>query len=424
MGGTTNTHAVSDVAEVTYAGRAHAQPCSGRAGAAEQPPPELVPTSALAEPFSVGSVLTRHAPFAAILEQVRKVADTELSLLILGETGTGKEHFARSVHSLSRRAGRPFVAINCASVPEGLIESELFGHEKGAFTAAQGAREGAFVAANGGTLLLDELGDAPLRVQLALLRVLETRTVKAIGADRERPVNVRIIAATSRELPSSLEQREFRLDLYFRLADYVLTIPPLRERAVDIPLLAHSLLIGLGRPAELSPDASALLRRHPWFGNVRELRNALRRALHFAEGEAVLQADHFAGLEQCALGLSQAPGASPSQSPLRRSTPSTFPERVRDAGEHLWRAQALPALDLSSQYERRAVHRAALLYLSLQQGRAAFPQALQTQWEQLFGARWASSEKERGVKDVLRTLGLRARDPHARQWLLASVAGS
>lgn len=215
--------------------------------------------------------------------EVQRVAQTEATVLLLGESGTGKELFARAVHHLSARRDRPFVAINCAAIPETLIENELFGHERGAFTGAGDRRLGKFELASSGTVFLDEIGELPLAAQGKLLRVIEEKVVDRIGGRAPVPVDVRVVAATNRNLKANVESGEFRGDLFFRLAVFPLEIPPLRDRASDIELLAKHFASDLGqelrgRAARLSDEALAALRRHRWPGNVRELENAIERA--------------------------------------------------------------------------------------------------------------------------------------------------
>jgi hypothetical protein len=221
------------------------------------------------EPIACLGVETRNARFGKVLLDLEHVADTDLSVLMLGESGTGKEFLAQALHQASARRGGPFAAVNCSAISDALIESELFGHRRGAFTGAQIERAGAFVSAQGGTLLLDEIGDAPARVQFALLRALESRTVKAVGADAERAVDVRVIAATSRDLTALMQQGSFRSDLYYRLAQLTVTIPPLRDRREDVPGLAARLAEHELAGTTLSDQALALLEQHAWPGNVR-----------------------------------------------------------------------------------------------------------------------------------------------------------
>jgi len=215
--------------------------------------------------------------------ETQRVALTEATVLLLGESGTGKELFARAVHHLSNRRNKPFVAINCAAIPETLIENELFGHERGAFTGASDRRQGKFELASGGTVFLDEIGELPVAVQGKLLRAIEEKVVDRIGGRAQVPVDVRVIAATNKDLKAAVEQGEFRGDLFFRLAVFPLEIPALRERGDDVVLLASHFASQLGRElrgreAELSNDAIAHIRGRVWPGNVRELENAIERA--------------------------------------------------------------------------------------------------------------------------------------------------
>ena len=218
-----------------------------------------------------------------VVAETQRVAQTEATVLLLGESGTGKELFARAIHHLSGRRDKPFVAINCAAIPETLIENELFGHERGAFTGAGDRRLGKFELASSGTVFLDEIGELPLTVQGKLLRVIEEKIVDRIGGRAPVPVDVRVVAATNRDLKTAVERGEFRRDLFFRLAVFPLEIPPLRERESDIVMLAKHFAAELGkelrgREAELSDEALAALRAHRWPGNVRELENAIERA--------------------------------------------------------------------------------------------------------------------------------------------------
>jgi DNA-binding NtrC family response regulator len=228
--------------------------------------------------------------------ETQRVAATDTTVLLLGESGTGKELFARAVHHLSPRRDRAFVAVNCAAIPETLIESELFGHERGSFTGATERRAGKFELAAGGTIFLDEIGELPLAAQGKLLRAIEEKVVDRIGGRAPVPVDVRVVAATNRDLQTAAEAGEFRRDLYFRLAVFPLRVPPLRERGEDVLLLARHFAAQLGRElrkreATLSDDALAALRAHAWPGNVRELENAIERACILADSSVLTPAD-------------------------------------------------------------------------------------------------------------------------------------
>jgi len=224
-----------------------------------------------------------------VFELVRKVAPGPTTVLIQGETGVGKEVVAEQLHRQSPRAKGPFVRLNCGSLPETLLESELFGHEKGAFTGAEQRKVGYLEAADGGTLFLDEIGELALTMQAKLLRVIESRRFMRVGGREEIAVDVRIVAATNRELTAEVKAGRFREDLYFRISAFVIEVPPLRERPIEVGLLAELFTrqfaqrLGVA-PPPLRPDAAAALARHRWPGNVRELRNAIERALVLADG--------------------------------------------------------------------------------------------------------------------------------------------
>ncbi|MEJ7604504.1 MAG: sigma 54-interacting transcriptional regulator [Kofleriaceae bacterium] len=259
-------------------------------------------TSALA-------ALRGHDPaFRATIAQALRAAQSDCNVLILGETGTGKDLVARAVHEASRRTTGKFVAVNCGGIPRELIGSELFGHEKGAFTGAHAEREGYFVEANYGTLFLDEIGELPLELQPHLLRVLETRQVRRVGGTYERSVDVRIVAATNRIAGLGTESSRMRVDLYHRLATVVLSLPPLRERMGDLPDLVASMLVELDETGArtVSEEAWHALSSYPWPGNVRELRHAVSRAVTL--GDQVLGAhDFFPNLQFASTGVIVAP---------------------------------------------------------------------------------------------------------------------
>jgi formate hydrogenlyase transcriptional activator len=236
-----------------------------------------------------GEVIGDSPAFRKALRQVETVAPTDATVLILGETGTGKELIARSVHELSARAQRTFARLNCAAIPTGLLESELFGHEKGAFTGAIAQRIGRFELADGGTLFLDEVGDIPLELQPKLLRALQEQEFERLGSTRTIKVDVRVIAATNRDLPRMVAEQQFRIDLYYRLNVFPLPVPPLRDRASDIPMLvryfAQKFSRRMNKHIETIPAATlAALAEYSWPGNVRELENLIERAVILSSG--------------------------------------------------------------------------------------------------------------------------------------------
>ncbi|MBW2392934.1 MAG: sigma 54-interacting transcriptional regulator [Deltaproteobacteria bacterium] len=241
----------------------------------------------------IQALLGVSAALREVTDEIQRIAPTQTSVLILGETGTGKELAARAVHEQSLRASGPFVAINCAALPETLLESELFGSKKGSFTGSDRDRTGLFEQADGGTLFLDEIGDTTPALQTKLLRVLEEREVRAVGSSESRAVDVRIVSATHRDLPAAIESGEFRQDLYYRLNTLTLVLPPLRRRRVDIPFLAQHFAEAFGeenaRQITLSEEFLDALASYEFPGNVRELRNAVERAIALTgPGEDVL----------------------------------------------------------------------------------------------------------------------------------------
>ena len=262
-------------------------------------------------------IIGRHPRMRAALRLLQKVAVTESTVLLTGESGTGKELFARALHGLSPRASGPFVAVNCAAIPEALLENELFGHEKGAYTGASSRQAGRFEQAGGGTLLMDEIGELPLAVQAKVLRVLEERTYERVGSSSTHRANVRLVAATNRELGSMVQEGGFRADLFYRLEIFPIELPPLRERASDVARLAVHLLAGLaeksGREAPtLTPSAAELLADQEWPGNVRQLSNVLERALILTDASRLDRADLQPLLEP--LSASATASAEPSDS--------------------------------------------------------------------------------------------------------------
>lgn len=258
--------------------------------ASEDLPPDVIPFVRVPEPLRMEAdrmpeMVGRSAGVMELKRMVRLVAPTDATVLIEGETGTGKELVAQAVHRLSRRAERPFVVLNCAAIPEALLEAELFGHTRGAFTGAVQSRTGRIEAADGGTLFLDEIGEMPLALQAKMLRFLECGEIQRVGDNATVRVDVRVVAATHRNLEKNAAEGLFRLDLFHRLSVFPVDVPALRERMEDVPLLAEAMLVSLGENAprkRLSDAAMEKLREHAWPGNVRELRHALQRAVILA----------------------------------------------------------------------------------------------------------------------------------------------
>ena len=246
-------------------------------------------------------------------EQIAMAAPTNGRVLVFGENGTGKELVARTVHALSRRHAGPFIEVNCAAIPEELIESELFGHVRGAFTNAVSDRRGKFEAADGGTIFLDEIGDMSLKTQAKVLRALQEQVVEPVGSTQRIKVDARVIAATNKDLPTAIRSGEFREDLYFRLAVIPIFVPPLRERQEDIAVLAEYFMAGFAkeygrRPKVFAADAVALFQRYAWPGNVRELRNLIERLVIMASGDTITASD-LAFLDLGAVTADAAPSA-------------------------------------------------------------------------------------------------------------------
>lgn len=278
-------------------------------------------------PVSEGLV-GRSAAFRNMLELATRVGPSNASVLLLGESGTGKELLARAVHEASKRAQSPLVVVECASLTETLFESELLGHERGAFTGAHAAKAGLVEAASGGTLFLDEVGDIPLSMQVKLLRLLESGTYRRVGSTELRRSDIRVISATHRDLQGLIAQGRFREDLYYRLSTFPIGLPPLRERADDIPLLANALLarVAQGRALSLSRQALARLAAHPFPGNIRELRNVLERATLLCDGDVVELLHIERALNADAR---RAWSVTPSSWPMASSTPTA----QQDSGE-------------------------------------------------------------------------------------------
>lgn len=252
------------------------------------------PTLPGLEDMERGDMIGRSAAIRSVLEVVERVAPTDATVLVTGETGTGKELVARAIHAQSERSEGPFIAVNCAALSEGLLESELFGHRKGAFTGAVKDRTGLFEAASGGTILLDEIGDVSAAMQHRLLRVLQERELTPVGDVRPVPVDVRVVAATNRDLRAEMEAGRFRDDLYYRLNVVRIELPPLRARREDIPLIAETFYARVGRRPHsgCSPLAMRLLQAYRWPGNVRELLAVLESA-HIQAGERRIEAQHL-----------------------------------------------------------------------------------------------------------------------------------
>ncbi len=269
-----------------------------------------------------GALVGADPSMRRLFALLARVAPTGATVLIEGETGTGKELVARALHEQGARRDGPFVVVDAGSLPSTLIESELFGHERGAFTGATTDRAGAFEEANGGTVFLDELGELPLDLQPKLLRVLEQREVRRVGSNRTQKIDVRVVAATNRDLRTEINGGTFRADLYYRLAVVPVTLPPLRERAGDIPLLARTFLTQLGRQMgkqfDLSDSALARLQKLPWHGNVRELRNFIERSIWLSEGERL----QVTGLIDDAAPSPSSSGAFTAEGAAEIGTPS------------------------------------------------------------------------------------------------------
>ncbi len=250
-----------------------------------------------------GDIIGNCPKMQEVFETVRKVATTDVPVLITGESGTGKELIAKAIHGQSLRSEKPFIPINCGAIPETLMESELFGHERGAFTGAYTRRKGRIELASGGTLFLDEVGELPLSLQVKILRFLQDHRIERIGGRESLEIDVRVIAATNRDLKALIEEGKFREDLYYRLAVVTIELPPLRERGEDIELLARTALQkfgGANGPKHLSPGAIEALNSYHWPGNVRELENRLRRAIALAEGPTITSRDIGFGDEETA----------------------------------------------------------------------------------------------------------------------------
>ena len=246
----------------------------------------------LGQHFSFDNIIGKSPSMTQIFDSIRKIADSSINVLISGASGTGKELIARSIHVNSRRGGRPFVALNCGALPEHLVESEIFGYERGAFTGAARPKPGLLETAHGGTFFMDEIGELPASLQVKFLRVLQDGKFRRLGSTQEREVDIRLICATNQELEKRLEEGDFREDLYYRINTFTIAIPPLKERRDDIPLLASHFLQKYGEQNQkfievISMEAMELLRNHEWKGNVRELEHVIERALVLASGDEI-----------------------------------------------------------------------------------------------------------------------------------------
>jgi DNA-binding NtrC family response regulator len=297
-------------------------------------------------------------PMKALRELIERAAPSDVPILILGENGTGKELVARAIHDLSPRRARPFVKLNCAAVPAELVESELFGHEKGAFSGAVDRRRGRFEQADGGTLLLDEIGDMPQAMQAKLLRVLQDGELTRVGGSAEIEVDVRVISATNRPVESLIASGAFREDLYYRISTLSLKVPALRERPADVPALArHFVDAACGRnhwkPRRLSPAALELLQRQPWKGNVRELRNVLERALILSSSDPLDAVEIQAALPQSrAADARGVPAEGALRDVLDAFEREVIRERLKRAGGNVTSAAKSLDLERSHLYKK------------------------------------------------------------------------
>ncbi|QSQ25434.1 sigma-54-dependent Fis family transcriptional regulator [Pyxidicoccus parkwayensis] len=313
---------------------------------------------AAAERSSLGALVGRSAQMRSLYELIGRVAHSGAAVLLRGESGSGKELVARALHFEGPRAAGPFVAVNCTALPHDLLESELFGHVKGAFTGATSARRGLFVEADRGTLFLDEIGDMPMELQARLLRVLEDGEVRAVGADASRTVDVRIIAATHQDLEARVREGRFRADLFYRLNVVTLRLPPLRERREDIPLLVEHFVTRArarnprSRVQTLAPEVVSALAAMPWPGNVRELENLVERLVVLAPGETVGMEDLRLHLPPEALESRPLVVAQQELWPLRRLEGEYIAWMVAHCGGNKTRAAELLGIDVSTIHRR------------------------------------------------------------------------
>jgi DNA-binding NtrC family response regulator len=324
--------------------------------------------SALTERSVLGAIVGKSPAMRELAQQVKRVLDSEVAVCVFGESGTGKELVARAIHSGGARRRGPFVAINCAGIPESLQESELFGHERGAFSGATQLRRGCFEQANGGTLLLDEIGEMSLTTQASLLRTLQEKTVRRVGGSGEVPIDVRIVCATHRDLRAEVDAGRFREDLYFRLVVYPIHLPALRDRVEDIPsLVGHflrSLTSDVGRQVRrISPEALEALARHRWPGNVRELQNVVHRSLLACRGDEITLADLPPDIRELglpSLGLSVVPNihdkrvGDPEILPLRELERRAIQRALRATQGSVGKAAKLLGIGRATLYRRIA----------------------------------------------------------------------
>ena len=327
--------------------------------AAEEPTVEESTRPLGAHPLDVAStrlpgVIGRSPAMLELCEQVGRLARFDVPVLITGDTGTGKELVAQALHGLSRRSGGALVALNCGAIHTGTAASELFGHARGAFTGADARKAGVFERAAGGTVFLDELGELPLDLQAALLRVLETREVLPMGASRPIAVDFGLVAATHRDLPTEVSARRFREDLYYRIAVAGVRVPPLRERRSDLRLLATHFLAeaSIGPPPVLLEEAVSLLEGHRWPGNVRELRNVIQRALIASDGGPIGASCLELGVRRFAAGAGELAADAPPPCPRGQLLRTRLIDALRRAGGNKTRAAELLGISRSTLYEQ------------------------------------------------------------------------
>ncbi len=316
------------------------------------------------EIYDFQSLIGSSTGLKEVVETVKKVAATDSTVLLLGETGTGKELVARSLHANSKRKNGPFVPVHCAALSKSVLESELFGHERGAFTGADQTRAGRFEAANGGTLFLDEVGEIPEEIQVKLLRVLQEREIQRVGGNRTIPVDVRLIAATNSDLKRGVQEKRFREDLYFRLNVIPIVVPPLRDRKEDLPALARYFVEKFnrqtGKSIRISEDAVGLLGRYDWPGNVRELQNILERAVILSPGPEIEPADLNLNVEEMLrvdrIDMNRLPSGS-VRSQIEREEVQRLTDILRKAGGNISEAARTLGVARSTLFHRLKKYR-------------------------------------------------------------------